>query len=250
MKLSLSSNILVLFIATTLNSVNAANLRHKELNAEDDQEHGRHLAAGGFCNWGPAGTGASSVCKGGAQGGEWCNQSGSNCQSGCGGRWCPSSVVPPTQPAPVPGGDCPPGWKQASWTSYSSYPSCCKDSPNYDPSADTSECVDYSGCEYLGQFAYIAPKSYDFVKNNNLVAFFSTYGDNESFGNKRIRISAKGKTVEALVADTCGDSDCNGCCSSNAKPSGYLVDMEYWTVARNFGDISQAAGQICWQLVV
>jgi hypothetical protein len=25
--------------------------------------------------------------------------------------------------------------------------------------------------------------------------------------------------------------------------------MEYWTVMRNFGDISTAQGQICWQLV-
>jgi hypothetical protein len=25
--------------------------------------------------------------------------------------------------------------------------------------------------------------------------------------------------------------------------------MEYWTVVRNFGDISTAQGQICWQLV-
>jgi hypothetical protein len=26
--------------------------------------------------------------------------------------------------------------------------------------------------------------------------------------------------------DTCGNSDCGGCCTKNAK-GGYLVDMEY-----------------------
>ena len=45
----------------------------------------------GFCNWGPDGNGASSVCEGEAQGGEWCSAGGSNCESGCSGRWCSSS---------------------------------------------------------------------------------------------------------------------------------------------------------------
>jgi chitin-binding protein len=44
--------------------------------------------SGDFCNWGNDGTGASSTCEGGAQGGEWCNASGNQCESGCGGRWC------------------------------------------------------------------------------------------------------------------------------------------------------------------
>jgi len=41
----------------------------------------------GFCNYGPDGTGATSICQGGAQGGPWCNESSSNCQN-CNGRWC------------------------------------------------------------------------------------------------------------------------------------------------------------------
>jgi hypothetical protein len=63
------------------------------------------------------------------------------------------------------------------------------------------------------------------------------------------RVSAAGQTAEALVADTCGDHDCHGCYSNNAGPSGHLVDMEYWTVVNNFGDIAATQGQICWQLV-
>jgi hypothetical protein len=208
--------------------------------------------ASSFCNWGPAGTGASSVCQGGAQGGDWCNASGDNCESGCGGRWCTSGGPVPSPPTPSPpgsGGACPAGWTQASFTTYTSYAPCCRDSPNYDPSADRTECDVYSACKYTGQFAYIEPKSFNWVKSNNIIAFFSSNGDNSSFANKRIRISSLGTTVEALVADTCGDNDCNGCCSANAEPSGYLVDMEYWTVVNNFGRISAAQGQTCWQLV-
>jgi hypothetical protein len=203
----------------------------------------------GFCNWGNDGTGASSPCHGGEQGGDWCNASGNNCESGCGGRWCTGGGGGPSPPTSGGGGECPSGWNQASWTHYISYAPCCEDSPNYDPSADTTECDEYSACDYLGGFAYIGQKSFNWVQNNNIVSFFSSNGDNAAFGNKRIRVSAAGKTVEALVADTCGDSDCEGCCSENAQPSGYVVDMEYWTVMRNFGDISTAQGQICWQLV-
>ena len=55
----------------------------------------------GFCNWGLDGTGASSVCEGGAHGGEWRNASESNCESGCSGRWCSGGGGSPTQPAPT-----------------------------------------------------------------------------------------------------------------------------------------------------
>eukprot|EP00978_Attheya_sp_CCMP212_P042752 scaffold266166_cov63-Attheya_sp.AAC.2 len=208
-------------------------------------------SSSGFCNWGWDGTGASSTCEGGAQGGTSCNASEDQCESGCGGNWCTSSGGSPTiAPATPPTfGGCPSEWTQASWTHYTSYAPCCEDSPNYDPSADRDECDIYSACDYTGDFAYVGHKSFDWVNSTNIIAFFSTKGNNESFGNKMIRVSAAGKTVEALVADTCGDNDCNGCCTENASPSGYLVDMEYWTVVKNFGNIDAAEGQICWQLM-
>jgi hypothetical protein len=62
----------------------------------------------GFCNWGPDGTGATSVCQGGAQGGDWCNTNRNQCEVGCGGKWCTSAFTP-TAPAPSPptgGGTC------------------------------------------------------------------------------------------------------------------------------------------------
>jgi hypothetical protein len=74
-------------------------------------------------------------------------------------------VVAPPAPAPAPvssgSGGCSPGWKPAGWTYYLSYTPCCRNSPNYDPNADRTECDVYSACSYTGQFAYIGYKSPD-----------------------------------------------------------------------------------------
>jgi len=143
---------------------------------------------------------------------------------------------------------CPSGWQAASWTNYQSYPSCCRNSPTYDPNADKSECAYYSGCDWMGSFGYAPYKrSFENVRSNDLVAFFTVNGNNAFYGGKNIRIMARGKTITAQIADTCGDADCNGCCSRNARPSGNLIDMEYWTVKRHFGD-GAAFGEVCWQL--
>jgi hypothetical protein len=72
-------------------------------------------------------------------------------------------------------------------------------------------------------------------------------GDNfySRWGNKYITISGTcngvTKSFTALIADTCGNSDCDGCCSTNADPTtGYLIDMEYNTAIRHFGSIECA----------
>jgi hypothetical protein len=186
--------------------------------------------SGAFCNWGPDGSGASSMCEGGAQGGEWCNASGNQCESGCGGRWCTSSGGGggPSPPTSGGGGECAPGWKQASWTGYISYAPCCEDSPSYDPSADTTECDFYSACDYTGQFAYGGQKPFNWVQSNNIVSFFSTYNDNTSFGNKRIRVSAAGKTVEALVLTVIAKS------TAAARGTRIPVDtLLIWSIGRS-----------------
>merc|ERR1711959_750240 len=107
-----------------------------------------------------------------------------DCKAEDGNTWCPSTPTP--SPAPVPGPDpasgCGSGWTTATWTYYDSYPACCPDNPNYDPKAPTDECDDYSGCKYSGDFAYIDHKSFKWVQSHNIVAFFSTHGDNESYG--------------------------------------------------------------------
>ncbi len=60
-----------------------------------------------------------------------------------------------------------------------------------------------------------------------------------------IRITQGSKSIEAVVCDTCSDSDCNGCCTKNAGKTGYLIDMESNTYAR-FGG---SDGEVTWSLV-
>ncbi len=54
--------------------------------------------------------------------------------------------------------------------------------------------------------------------------------------------------ITAIIADTCSDNDCNGCCTRNANARGYLVDMEYWTVISNFGSTEHADGEISFTI--
>merc|ERR1711953_1607394 len=78
-----------------------------------DDENTAPVQTDGFCNWGPNGDAESSTCDGGAMGGEWCNANQSQCEDGCGGRWCnngnnfdptfspvPAPVAGPTAPSP------------------------------------------------------------------------------------------------------------------------------------------------------
>ena len=137
----------------------------------------------------------------------------------------------------------------ASYTWYSSYPKCCPDNPNYDPNASKEECDDYSGCKYSGDFAAIGHKSFDYVKANDLVAFYDNNNASGShflsnYGGKQIKLTKGSVSFTALIADTCGNGDCNNCCAKNSQPTGYLLDMEYYTLKRHFGSTSAADGSI------
>lgn len=154
-----------------------------------------------------------------------------------------TQAVPAAVPATAPAG----GWKRAKNTYYNSYPSCCPESPNYDPSAGKSECQNYNGCKWAGQFAYGGKKSADYVKSNNIVSFFDLGAKGAgAMAGKQIRLRKNGKEIVATVLDTCGDSDCGGCCSTNARGTGYLVDVEANTCIRNFGGVSACSGEIEW----
>ncbi len=94
--------------------------------------------------------------------------------------------------------------------------------------------------------------------SHNLVAFYDNSdpnGDNfqKRYGGKSITISKTCNGVyynfTSIIADTCGNSDCNNCCAQNAdKTSGILVDMEYYTVLRNFGNTDCASGKITFSI--
>jgi hypothetical protein len=144
------------------------------------------------------------------------------------------------------------GWNKAYATHYTSYPACCPQGPNYDPSAPKGECKNYSGCKYMGKFAGVqGTLRYEEVQNRNIVAFFKK-GDKKAWkrikGKKlRVRNPENGNTLEVEALDTCGDKDCNGCCSKNAsKGGGVLIDFESHT-ARRFWGGKPRNGVIEWQ---
>jgi hypothetical protein len=136
----------------------------------------------------------------------------------------------------------------AQLTTFTSYAACCPDSPNFDPNADTSECDDDNACAHLGDFAAIGHQSFEFVQSHDLIAFYDDSdpdGNNflSNYGGKTIQLTKNGNTFNALIADTCGNSDCNGCCSQNSQ-GGFLVDMEFWTTEREIGGPDNADGTI------
>ena len=128
------------------------------------------------------------------------------------GIWCPDvgpdAAVPATVPASVEGG------MVGSATYYTSYAACCPDNPNYDSSADTKECDWYSACDYPGIFAaFDIQMSYDWVETHNIIAFFDAANPSyeqftSMYAGKIIRLTKGGVTLDAIIADTCGDHDC------------------------------------------
>ncbi|KAI7837505.1 hypothetical protein COHA_008641 [Chlorella ohadii] len=118
-------------------------------------------------------------------------------------------------------------WRKATATYFNAYPACCTDD-----GADSTECDDFSGCEWAGQFAGVSgKKSRSWVRERNIVAFFEA-GRSEVGGREE---GGKASTV----LDTCSDDDCDGCCTSNAlKNGGYLIDLEAATAERFWeGDV-------------
>ncbi len=88
------------------------------------------------------------------------------------------------------------------------------------------------------------------MKNHNIVAMFSA-GDNDAafdtYKLKTLRLRKNGHEIDVTVYDTCGDSDCSGCCTENASQNGYntLIDVEKYTYER-FG---QGDGPVEWACI-
>lgn len=170
----------------------------------------------------------------------------------------PSDPKSPSSPGSTPMGSG--SWKRGYATWYNSYPACCKKSPIYDKKASKSECKDYSGCKYMGKFAgYKGTMPHSEVKKRNIVAFYddahqsgkgamSWWRKNAKGKKIEIRHPSSGKTMVADVLDTCGNHDCNNCCSRNSKKGGgYLLDLEGYTAKRFWG--SQKNGTLEWRWV-
>lgn len=109
-------------------------------------------------------------------------------------------------------------WKTAHKTNYTSYP---------DPGSE--ECIKYNGCTWAGQFATCSgKKSEAWVEAHDIAALFPLGG----YGLHDICIKSGTKTMVVTVYDTCGDSDCSGCCTQNKGSKDALVDLESYTNAR------------------
>ncbi|WP_437751599.1 hypothetical protein [Sorangium sp. So ce1389] len=123
-------------------------------------------------------------------------------------------------------------WQTASLTEFESYP---------DPGSE--ECIEYNGCTWAGQFAALDGKQPEsWVRENNIAAVHSK--DFERYKLKTLRLRKDGKEIDVKVYDMCSDSDCSGCCTRNAQPSGNLIDLEKYT-AQRFG--VSASGQVEWR---
>jgi hypothetical protein len=166
-------------------------------------------------------------------------------------RPSPQPTARPVSPTPPPVNPSSIFSSDAHWTYYSSYAPCCVGGPNYDPTYVTTECLYYNACAHTGTFAAIGTRSYDFVNSNNLIAFYDDSDPggatfNSKYANRFITItgtcSGQTKTITAIIADTCNNNDCGGCCSRNSNPStGFLIDMERQTLLNNWGN----AGLLC-----
>jgi hypothetical protein len=117
-------------------------------------------------------------------------------------------------------GDGDPAWSQANLTNFTSYP---------DP--NSPECIDYNGCQYEGQFAFVSgQQSEDWVASHNIIAVHSK--DAGTYALKTLRLCQSGNTIDATVYDECSDSDCDGCCTANSQETGFLIDIEKYTMDR------------------
>ncbi|WP_148044191.1 hypothetical protein [Sinomicrobium pectinilyticum] len=125
-------------------------------------------------------------------------------------------------------------WRQANLTNFESYP---------DP--DSDECILYNGCQWAGQFAFVSgvmPESW--VASHNIIALHSR--DAYQYKLKTLRIRQGDRQIDAVVYDFCSDTDCDGCCTTNADENGigFLIDMEKYTMQR-FGSGSGIVEWTC-----
>lgn len=110
-------------------------------------------------------------------------------------------------------------WKSANKTNYTSYP---------DPGSE--ECVKYNGCMWAGQFAACdGKKTEDWVSKHDIVAAFPDFKQLELHD---LCLRSGSKTIVVTVLDTCGDSDCDGCCTENKGNADELIDVESYTDQR------------------
>jgi hypothetical protein len=114
-------------------------------------------------------------------------------------------------------------WHTCNYTVYESY-----------PPQGSAECIQYSGCMYEGQFAYCSQtETQSWVASHNVVSIY-TLADNGAgpYANHKICMKYGGQSIVADVLDTCGNSDCGGCCTQNSQGAEGICDTELGTDGR------------------
>lgn len=139
------------------------------------------------------------------------------CNNSAAQAWRFGTSAPPPPPPP-PGDDL--EWRSANLTNFTSYP---------EPGSD--ECENYNGCMWAGYFAFVEGRqSESWVMQHNISAVHSR--DASQYALKTLRIKQGSHQLDVTVYDMCSDSDCDGCCTRNASETGFLVDIEKYTMER------------------
>lgn len=137
------------------------------------------------------------------------------------------------------------------------YPVFCPGSPNYNPNVPVEDCENFSCCDYSGDLAAIGHQPINFIKENNIVAFYDSSDPDglywrEVYANKTIELSktynGRKFIFNATILDNCINADCDDCCIKDSTSTGYLLVMEHYTVMRNFGSVGAVDGLISFRL--
>jgi hypothetical protein len=72
-------------------------------------------------------------------------------------------------------------------------------------------------------------KPESWVMSHNIVAAFPDF---DALRLHDLCLRSGSKTIIVTVIDTCGDNDCDGCCTENKGNADELIDVESFTAAR------------------
>jgi hypothetical protein len=164
---------------------------------------------------------SAGASSGGSGSSATAGSAGTSAQGGTGGTTAQSGAAGSSGGSGPATSDCDSAgltWKSARKTWYTSYP---------DPGSE--ECIEFNGCTWAGEFAFCdGKKSEAWVMAHDIVAVFPSTG----LDLHDICIKKGQKTMVVTVLDTCGDSDCNGCCTENRGDADRLIDLEKYTNQR------------------
>ena len=111
-------------------------------------------------------------------------------------------------------------WHLANLTNYISY-----------PDSGSDEATKYNGLEWAGYFSFVdGRQTEEWVQQHNIIAIHSK--DAAQYKLKTFRLKQDHLEIDAIVYDMCSDTDCDGCCTENCSETGFLIDIEKYTMER------------------